>query len=69
MYNRYIPIQAHYEAVQPPRSGQQQASASAPRRQTGGLGSLLSGLKEGMGDGLDVIITLGLMLLFSLGER
>jgi len=107
VYNRYIPIQAHYEAVQPPRSGQQQASASAPRRQTGGLGSLLSGLKEGMGDGLsqtvsdllksfhlddldlgdillalivllliledgdslDVIITLGLMLLFSLGER
>ena len=50
MYNRYIPIQAHYEAAQPPRSGQQQASASTPRRQTGGLGSLLSGLKEGMGD-------------------
>lgn len=102
MYNRYIPTQARYEAAKPPQS-----KPSQDRRPPGGLGSLFSGWKDGMGDNLsqtvssvlksfhlddldlgdillalivllliledgdnlDLIITLGLMLLFSLGEK
>lgn len=108
VYNRYIPTQARYEAARPPQGRQQTGGGTAPdKRPAGGLGSLLSGWKDGVGDSLsqtvssvlksfhlddldlgdillalivllliledgdslDVIITLGLMLLFSLGEK
>lgn len=108
VYNRYIPVQARYEAAVPPQNRQKtRGVASSNNRPSGGLGSLFSGLTDGMGyslsqavssvlksfhlddldlgdillalivllliledgDSLDVIITLGLMLLFSLGEK
>lgn len=109
MYNRYIPQEADYAPIPPPRS--QPSGPPPPSRAKGGLSGLLGGLLRqepgeakdkvsqalssllgsvGLkeldtgdillalvvlfliledGDDLDLLITLGLMILLNLGER